>query len=128
MSGDWNKKELVHKVLHMVYGACQSGLMFSIIDQGMGAYSSECVKKFMALALKCCLDDPKQRPTMLEVVRELENLCLQFLETDTIPTLSESDASNSNTSSLLSGRNSQPTTEILGSKLVSGVIPTIRPR
>ncbi|KAK8558300.1 hypothetical protein V6N13_038773 [Hibiscus sabdariffa] len=115
-------------IVREVYGACQSGLMFSIIDQSMGAYSSECVKKFMALALKCCLDDPKQRPTMLEVVRELENLCLQFPETDTIPTLSESDASNSNMSSLLSGRNSQPTTEILGSELVSGVIPTIRPR
>ncbi|KAK8558298.1 hypothetical protein V6N13_038771 [Hibiscus sabdariffa] len=115
-------------IVREVYGACQSGLMFSIIDQSMGAYSSECVKKFMALALKCCLDDPKQRPTMLEVVRELENLCLQFPETDTIPTLSESDASNSNPSPLLSGRNSQPTTEILGSELVSGVIPTIRPR
>ncbi|KAK8619332.1 hypothetical protein V6N13_133294 [Hibiscus sabdariffa] len=115
-------------IVREVYGACQSGLMFSIIDQSKGAYSSECVKKFMALALKCCLDDPKQRPTMLEIVRELENLCLQFPEIETIPILSESDASNSNTSPLLSGRNSQPTTEILGSELVSGVIPTIRPR
>ncbi|KAL4290561.1 hypothetical protein GQ457_14G002160 [Hibiscus cannabinus] len=106
-------------IVREVYGACQSGLMFSIIDQSMGAYSSECVKKFMALALKCCLDDPKQRPTMLEVVRELENLCLQFPETDTVPTLSESDASNSNPSPLLSGRNSQPTTEILGSELMA---------
>ncbi|KAE8718581.1 putative LRR receptor-like serine/threonine-protein kinase [Hibiscus syriacus] len=118
-------------IVREVYGACQSGLMLSIIDQSMGAYSSECIKKFMALALKCCLDDPKQRPTMLEVVRELENLCLQFPETDMMPTGSESDASNSNmsrSSPLFSGRNSQPTTEILGSELVSGVIPTIKPR
>ncbi|KAK8619331.1 hypothetical protein V6N13_133293 [Hibiscus sabdariffa] len=114
-------------IVREVYGACQSGLMFSIIDQSMGAYSSECVKKFMALALKCCLDDPTQRPTMLEVVRELENLCLQFPETDTIPTGSDTDTSHSK-SPLISGRNSQPTTEILGSELVSGVIPTIRPR
>ncbi|GMJ08570.1 hypothetical protein like AT5G37450 [Hibiscus trionum] len=114
-------------IVREVYGACQSGLMFSIIDQSMGAYSSECIKKFMALALKCCLDDPTQRPTMLEVVRELENLCLQFPETDTVPTGSDSNTSYSK-SPLISGRNSQPTTEILGSELVSGVIPTIRPR
>ncbi|KAB2062621.1 hypothetical protein ES319_A10G164300v1 [Gossypium barbadense] len=120
---------------NIVFGACQSGLMFSIIDQSMGAYSSEIIKKFMALALKCCLDDPKERPTMLEVVRELENLCSQLPETEmSAPgtgtgTGSESDASNASPSlPLYSGRNSQPTNEIYGSELVSGVIPTIRPR
>ncbi|KAK8333007.1 hypothetical protein V6Z12_A10G175600 [Gossypium hirsutum] len=122
-------------VVREVFGACQSGLMFSIIDQSMGAYSSEIIKKFMALALKCCLDDPKERPTMLEVVRELENLCSQLPETEmSAPgtgtgTGSESDASNASPSlPLYSGRNSQPTNEIYGSELVSGVIPTIRPR
>ncbi|WRX22228.1 GNAT domain - like 10 [Theobroma cacao] len=116
-----------------VYGACQSGLMFSIIDQSMGSYPSECTKKFMALALKCCQDDPKERPTMLEVVRELENLCSVLPESDLIPT--GSDASSAGrmsagyaSSPLYSGRNSQGTTEILGSELISGVIPTIRPR
>ncbi|MBA0628473.1 hypothetical protein Godav_023196 [Gossypium davidsonii] len=119
-------------IVREVFGACQSGLMFSIIDQSMGAYSSEIIKRFMALALKCCLDDPEERPTMLEVVRELENLCSQLPETEmSAPgtgtgTGSESDASPS--LPLYSGRNSQPTTEIYGSELVSGVIPTIRPR
>ena len=85
----------------------------------------------MALALKCCHDDPKERPTMLEIVRELENLCSVLSESDMIPT--ESDASVSGVSGvgsspLYSGRNSLVTTEILGSELVSGEIPTIRPR
>ncbi|XP_022735692.1 probable LRR receptor-like serine/threonine-protein kinase At5g37450 [Durio zibethinus] len=120
-------------IVREVYGACQSGLMFSIIDRSMGSYSSESIKKFMALALKCCQDDPKERPTMLEVVRELENLCSLLPESDMIPT--ESDASISGvsgvgSSQLYFGRNSPypMNTEILGSELVSGVIPTIKPR
>ncbi|XVF65976.1 hypothetical protein PTKIN_Ptkin09bG0293900 [Pterospermum kingtungense] len=121
-------------IVREVHRACQSGLMFSIVDRSMGSYSSECIKKFMALALKCCEDDPNERPTMLEVVRELENLCSMLLESEMIPT--ESDASNSGVlgdSSLplySTGRNSHSpmSTDITGSELVSGVIPTIRPR
>ena len=125
--------QIISKHVLQVYGACQSGLMFSIIDRSMGSYSSECIEKFMALALKCCQDDPNERPTILEVVRELENLCSLLPESDLIPT--ESDASISGVSGvdpspLYSGRNSQSqmTTESLGSELVSGEIPTIRPR
>ncbi|KAE8694985.1 hypothetical protein F3Y22_tig00110761pilonHSYRG00082 [Hibiscus syriacus] len=44
----------------------------NIVRESMGAYSSECIKKFMVLALKSCLDDSKKRPTTLEFVRELE--------------------------------------------------------
>ncbi|KAI6698721.1 hypothetical protein NL676_018840 [Syzygium grande] len=76
-----------------VLQACQSGSMFSIIDRSMGPYPSECIKKFMALALKCCEDQTKGRPTMLEVVRELENISSMLPETDTIT--SESEASGS---------------------------------
>ncbi|XVF29747.1 hypothetical protein REPUB_Repub15cG0148700 [Reevesia pubescens] len=116
-------------IVREVYGACQAGLMFSIIDKSMGAYSSECIKKFMAMALKCCLDDPKERPTMLEIVRELENLCSLLPESDMIAT--ESDASISGVSGV-GQRNyhshTQVSTEILGSELVSGVIPSIKPR
>ncbi|XP_022735685.1 probable LRR receptor-like serine/threonine-protein kinase At5g37450 isoform X3 [Durio zibethinus] len=120
-------------IVREVYGACQSGLMFSIIDRSMGSYSSEIIKKFMALALKCCQDDPKERPTMLEVVRELENLCSLLPESDMIPTESDasiSEVSGVGSSHLYFGKNSHPqmTTEIIGSELVSGVIPTIKPR
>lgn len=40
----------------------------------MGSYPSECVEKFVALALKCCEDKPEDRPSMLDVVRELETI------------------------------------------------------
>ncbi|XVE80707.1 hypothetical protein DITRI_Ditri15bG0002300 [Diplodiscus trichospermus] len=120
-------------IVREVSGACQSGLMFSIIDQSMGSYSPEGIKKFMALALKCCQDDPKERPTMLEIVRELENLCSLIPESDLYPTESDpsiSGRSGVGSSPVYPGRNSHPqmTTEIFGSDLVSGVIPSIRPR
>ena len=118
--------QIISKHVLQVYGACQSGCMFSIIDGSMGSYSSECIKKFMALALKCCQDDPNERPTILEVVRELENLCSLLPESDA----SIFGVSGVDRSPLYSERNSQSqmTTENFGSELVSGVIPTIRPR
>ncbi|MCD7447076.1 hypothetical protein HAX54_023105 [Datura stramonium] len=48
--------------------------MFSVMDSTMGPYPSECVEKFVALALKCCEDKPEDRPSMLDVVRELETI------------------------------------------------------
>ena len=96
--------------------------MFSIIDQNIGPYPSECIKKFMTLALKCSQDSTKDRPTMLEVVRELENISSMLPESGNSPL--ESDIS---ASSLNSGRNTS-VTQFPGSDLVSGVIPTIRPR
>lgn len=32
------------------------------------------MKRFMELAIRCCRDEPEERPRMLEIVRELENL------------------------------------------------------
>ncbi|KAF5737306.1 putative LRR receptor-like serine/threonine-protein kinase [Tripterygium wilfordii] len=112
--------------------ACQSGMMFSIIDGNMGPYPSECVKKFMALALKCCEDETDARPSMLEAVRELENISSMLPESDTIP--SDSDTTTSGTADLAPlsihsrGSSAYGTNDFLGSNLVSGVIPTIRPR
>ncbi|OMP09234.1 hypothetical protein COLO4_05673 [Corchorus olitorius] len=112
-----------------VQGACQAGLMTSIIDRSMGSYSSESINKFMALALKCCQEDPKDRPTMLEAVRELENICSMLPESGAIPTESDNSSTSGRQLALSSGRNSQVlTTEVLGSELISGVMPTIRPR
>ncbi|OMP08585.1 hypothetical protein CCACVL1_01105 [Corchorus capsularis] len=118
-------------IVREVHGACQAGLMFSIIDRSMGSsYSSECIKKLMALALKCCQDDPKDRPTMLEAVRELENICSLLPESDEVPTESDNSSTSGRQLALSSGRNSQVllTTQVLGSELISGVIATIRPR
>ncbi|KAJ0028500.1 hypothetical protein Pint_35114 [Pistacia integerrima] len=118
---------------NLVNSACQSGMMHSIIDSGMGPYSSECLKRFMALALKCCEDETERRPSMLEVVRELENLSSMLPESETILTDSDISASGSSgipTSSLYSERNSYVSGDFpeAGSDLVSGVVPTIRPR
>ncbi|OIT26252.1 PREDICTED: probable LRR receptor-like serine/threonine-protein kinase At1g06840 isoform X1 [Nicotiana attenuata] len=54
--------------------AHDSEKMFSVMDSTMGPYPSECMEKFAALALKCCEDKPEDRPSMLEVVRELETI------------------------------------------------------
>ncbi|KAJ0089278.1 hypothetical protein Patl1_31605 [Pistacia atlantica] len=116
-----------------VNSACQSGNDVLCNDNGMGPYSSECLRRFMALALKCCEDETERRPSMLEVVRELENVSSMLPESETIPTDSDISASRSSgipTSSLYSGRNSYVSGDFpeAGSDLVSGVVPTIRPR
>ncbi|XP_022846341.1 probable LRR receptor-like serine/threonine-protein kinase At1g06840 [Olea europaea var. sylvestris] len=64
--------------------AYSSGMIFSIIDDRMGSYPSECAMKFMKLALNCCHDDTDTRPSMVEVVRELESIWLMMPESDTM--------------------------------------------
>ncbi|KAI7750729.1 hypothetical protein M8C21_013031 [Ambrosia artemisiifolia] len=54
--------------------AHQEGIMFSIIDNKMGSYPSEWVEKFVSLALRCCNDKPEKRPSMSDVVHELEHI------------------------------------------------------
>ncbi|KAJ9693581.1 hypothetical protein PVL29_009505 [Vitis rotundifolia] len=117
-------------IVREVTAACQSGAMFSIIDQNMGPFPSDCVKKFMTLALRCSQDLMKDRPSMLEVVRELENISSMLRQAG--HSRSESNTSGSGisgmgTSAVYPGRNSY-VSGFPGSDLVSGVIPTIRPR
>lgn len=69
--------------------ACQSsGGAFSIIDKEMGDYPSDCVEKFLMLALRCCHDEPSSRPSIAEVVREVENIKSVYLEEHSIPSTS----------------------------------------
>ncbi|KAI4302628.1 hypothetical protein MLD38_038350 [Melastoma candidum] len=105
-----------------VQQACQSGMMPSFIDRNMGTHPSDSIKKFMELALRCCEDQKISRPSMLEVVRELENLSSALSETD--PSASESDSSNprvtpANPSPLYS-RSFIETREFAGSDLIEG--------
>ncbi|KAG6519655.1 hypothetical protein ZIOFF_023153 [Zingiber officinale] len=65
----------------MVRNACQSGLMFTLVDNRMEFYSSECVEKFSSLAIQCCSDETDARPSISEVVAELECI-LQMLGDD----------------------------------------------
>lgn len=111
--------------------AYRSGMIFSIIDERMGSYPSECVEKFVNLALKCCQENTDSRPSMAEVYRELENIWLMMPESDT--NFSESLASDSGKipttpTSLSSTRNPYVSQDVSGSDLVSGVVPTIAPR
>jgi len=101
----------------------------------MGSYPSEQVEKFLTLALKCCEDEPEARPRMAEVVRELENIWstmpesdtkrAEFISSDSAKADSHSIASSSSASAMktpfVSG-------DVSGSDLVSGVIPSIKPR
>ncbi|KAK0579849.1 hypothetical protein LWI29_032447 [Acer saccharum] len=62
--------------------AYQSGMIFSMIDRRMNSYPPACVEKFVTLALKCSQDETESRPSVAEVVRELENIWLSMPESD----------------------------------------------
>lgn len=98
----------------------------------MGFYTSECVEKLLILGLNCCKDAPEERPKMEEVARELE-IILSMMPDYHAKKGGEYDTSDSG-----STFSSQPSSSVmknpfvsedsLGSELVSGDIPTIRPR
>lgn len=110
--------------------ACQSGMMFSIIDNRMGSYPSECVEKFVSLARRCCRDETDARPSMSEVVRELECIWRMMPEADATP--SESMVTDSGkictpTSSLVTS-SQYVSSDASGSDLVSSGFPLMTPR
>ena len=98
----------------------------------MGSYPSDCVEKFLNLALKCCEDDTDSRPSMAEVVRQLENIWLMMPESDTKTTepLITPKAGKEVTPPPSSSEIKNPylSLDVSGSNLDSGVIPTIVPR
>ncbi|XP_028097809.1 probable LRR receptor-like serine/threonine-protein kinase At1g06840 isoform X4 [Camellia sinensis] len=107
--------------------AHRSGTMFSMIDSRMGSYPSECVERFVDLALRCCQDNPEERPSMLDVVRELENV---------LRTMPETGLNTSESTSIYFGE-STPSSSlpfvsrdpyVWSNDLISGVMPTITPR
>eukprot|EP00257_Ricinus_communis_P023389 XP_015583361.1 probable LRR receptor-like serine/threonine-protein kinase At1g06840 [Ricinus communis] len=110
----------------------QSGMIFSVIDERMGSYPSDCVEKFLNLALRCCQDETDARPSMAEVVRELETIWNMMPESDTKTTDSMSTAPEKTetppSSSSMLVKHPYVSTDVSGSDLVSGVVPTITPR
>ncbi|KAL8232979.1 hypothetical protein R6Q57_002757 [Mikania cordata] len=112
--------------------AYRSGMVFSIIDAKLGSYPSECVEKFATLALKCCQEDTDERPSMAEVVRELETIWDMMPDSDS----RTNDSINTESGKIMSSDQSSSSTtknpyvscDISGSDLVSGVTPTITPR
>ncbi|KAK7385633.1 hypothetical protein VNO78_31381 [Psophocarpus tetragonolobus] len=117
-------------IIRQVNMAYESGDLFSVIDKNIGSYSSEYAEKFFTLALKCCKDAPDERPKMAQVARELENICSMLPETDTVEEYVTSDSRRIFNSQPSSSNTRTPfvSAGVSGSDLVSGKIPTIRPR
>ena len=106
-------------------------MIFSIIDSRMGSYPSECIERFVGLALSCCHDKPEKRPSMLDVVRQLEYILKMMPETDSVSSKSISLYSGKSLSSSSSSGTRDPyvsSSNVSGSDLISGVIPSITAR
>ncbi|KAI0498139.1 hypothetical protein KFK09_021380 [Dendrobium nobile] len=117
-------------IVREVTSAYQSGMIFSAIDSRMGSYPSECVEKFASLALRCCQDETDARPSMPEVVRELEIIWRMSPETYTSPLESVVGELKNETPTSSSLVDSQPylSSDVAGSNLISNVMPSIAPR
>lgn len=108
-------------------------MIFSVIDGRMGSYPSECVEKFLSLALKCCQDETDARPSMADVVRELESIWVKLPESETrSESVMMSDDGKLSTPPFSSSgmKNNNPflSADVSGSNLDSEIIPTIIPR
>ncbi|XP_043697924.1 probable LRR receptor-like serine/threonine-protein kinase At1g06840 isoform X4 [Telopea speciosissima] len=124
-----NSKYIVREV-NLAY---RSGMIFSVIDELMGSYPPECAEKFAKLALKCCQDETDVRPSMAEVVREIEDIILMMPGSDA--TTSVSMGSNSwklvnppsspNTDEM---KNPYVSSDIYSGDIIGGVFTTIRSR
>ncbi|CAN6227484.1 unnamed protein product [Urochloa humidicola] len=129
-------------IVREVLSANQSGMIFSVVDNRMGSYPAECVERFAALALRCCKDETDARPSMVEVVRELEVIWRMTPGTENIAS-SESGvlamgSSSSNTTGTPTASSASrmassddryiSSMEVSGSNLLSGVVPSINPR
>ncbi|KAL8232751.1 hypothetical protein R6Q57_002529 [Mikania cordata] len=101
--------------------AHQTGTISSIIDKRMGSYPSECVENFVSLALWCCNDKPEKRPSMLEVVHNLEHILEKMPETDV-------DFSELGSNSFVESSTFNSSSNVPGSDLSSGGNSVIFPR
>lgn len=114
--------------------AYRDGKILSVIDEQMGAYPSECVEKFVTLALRCCRDETDARPSMVEVVRELEEIWRMIPESENKIKESQSQMSinlhstDTSPSSSLPIKHPYASTDVSGSDLISGMLPNIAPR
>ncbi|XP_074311176.1 putative LRR receptor-like serine/threonine-protein kinase At1g06840 [Silene latifolia] len=115
-------------IVREVTTAYQSGNILSLIDEKMGPYYPDTVTRFINLALRCCHDDTNARPSMMEIVRELENMSDFVTDTDSGMTGSSKGGADSSTGFSSSMHNPYLSTDISGSDLVSGVVPSISPR
>ncbi|OVA06938.1 Protein kinase domain [Macleaya cordata] len=106
--------------------AHKSGNIFSIVDSKMGSYPAECLAEFILLALRCCQDKPQARPSMLEIVRDLEKMLSMTQESGSSMLESESEYSersalpSSSSTSYVTRDPLLSSSDIYGSDLISG--------
>ncbi|KAL5226414.1 hypothetical protein ABZP36_014679 [Zizania latifolia] len=83
-------------IVREVNTAYQSGDISGIIDERMTSYPPECVARLLSLAVKCCRNETDSRPSMADVVRELEAIwsALPEGEEDLLPETTESAATS----------------------------------
>ncbi|KAI3831183.1 hypothetical protein MKW92_047321 [Papaver armeniacum] len=137
----WQPIQHGKNIVREVNGAYNSGMIFSVIDEKMGSYPSECIEKFVKLALQCCQEDTDARPSMAEVVKELDGILHMIPQSDisTDHTVYDSEISMTTTTTRTPPSSSMAMNNrdrdlyvsseyISGSNLVSGVVPTIAPR
>ncbi|KAJ4966386.1 hypothetical protein NE237_018235 [Protea cynaroides] len=113
-------------IVREVKMAYKSGIVLTIIDNRMGSYPSKCMEKFLALALRCCQDEIDERPSMSEVVRELEDILSMTLESDII--LPDSTVTYSESSSSSAYIRKHVSFDVSGSDLASNLSTAIPPR
>ncbi|XP_031494347.1 probable LRR receptor-like serine/threonine-protein kinase At1g06840 isoform X2 [Nymphaea colorata] len=71
----------MHPISHGIYivrevkKAYQAGNLVKVADSRMGSYPFACLEQFAELAIRCCDDETDRRPSISEVVRELEIIC-----------------------------------------------------
>lgn len=125
-----NGKNIVREV-NMAY---QSGMMLSMIDPRMGSYPSECLEPFATLALSCCKDETNARPSMAQVVQELEKIAKlmpagAYRTTPSMQSVDSMDMPEKHISfEEITTQNPYVSSDILGSDLLSGTVSGIAPR
>lgn len=88
-------------IVREVNSACRSDTISEIIDGRLGLCPPECVRRFLLLATKCCQDETDARPSMWEIVRELE-LILRMMPEDDLILLETSETVSTDVSKSLS--------------------------
>ncbi|VAH08534.1 unnamed protein product [Triticum turgidum subsp. durum] len=71
-------------IVREVNKAYQSGNISEIVDSRMGLCPPDCINRFLLLATKCCQDETDARPSMSEIVRELEVILRMMPEADLV--------------------------------------------
>lgn len=107
-------------------------MVMAIVDQRMGSYPPECLEMLLRLAMRCCQDEGSDRPSMANVVQELEAIWRLMPHSDS-KAFFDSSAEEEKASAVkhhpgLAFNYPYVSSDIDGSGLVSGYIPPVTPR